>query len=123
MKPGWGVGAVVAVLLSLAAYLFNITDALRTVSLMLLLAGLWTITTALALVEPKDRNFYAGWGIVVAFLSLFAYIPLNYTFGLIVLAVVALIVLSVFVGRTPRVIAQTTSRPQPAGETPAANPS
>lgn len=118
MKPSWGVGALVAVLVSVAVYLFGILDIEHSVSLILLLVGLWTLVAAFVIEDQKDRSYYSGWGVVIAFLSLFAFIPLNYTFGLIILAVVALIVLTVYVGRTPKVIAEATTSPPPAGGTP-----
>lgn len=52
---------MVAVLLSAAAYLFGLVKSPSyTVSLALLLIGLWTIACALTIVERKDRNYYGG---------------------------------------------------------------
>ncbi len=75
MKPSWGVGTTIAVLLSIVVYLVGIVDLRGMVSLALLLCGLWTLVAAFTIVEQKDRNYYSGWGIVIAALSLFEFIP------------------------------------------------
>ena len=121
MKPGWGVGMIVAILLSVAVFLFNAVDLKGMVSLLLLLCGLWTVVAAFAIVERKDRNYYSGWGVVIAALSLFDFIPLNYTIALVLLAIVALIIINVYIGKAPKIYAAATNPPSPAGETPAAS--
>jgi hypothetical protein len=118
---GIGTGMIVAVLLSAAAYLFGLVKSPSyTVSLALLLIGLWTIACALTIVERKDRNYYGGWGVVIAVLSLFAFLPLQYAIGLLLLALVALILLYAYTGRTDKIIAAARTPPAPAGGTPAA---
>ena len=119
VRPGWGIGALIAILLSFAAYLFGLLTVEQTASTILLLVGLWTIVVAF-LGDSKDRTYYSGWGVVLAVLSLFAFIPFYYTVGLILIAVVALIILSVYAGRAPKAYAAATNPPRPAGETPAA---
>ena len=120
MRMSWGVGALVSVLLGVVVFLFGILSLEQSISLMLLLVGLWTVAVAFTAAESKDRSYYSGWGVVIAFLSLFAYIPFNYTLGLLLLAVVALILLNVFMGRAPKTFTAATNPPRPAGETPAA---
>jgi hypothetical protein len=118
-RLGWGVGIIVAILLSVAAYSFGL-HANYTFSLGLLLVGLWTVVSALFLVDQKDRWYYTGWGVVLAFLSLFAFLPAGYTIGLVLIAIVALILLYVYVGGSSRMIAAGRAQPAPAGGTPAA---
>lgn len=120
MKRGWGVGVVVAVLLSVAAGLIGVVGVQGMVSLMLLLIGGWTFVSALVFVESRDRAFYAGWGVVIAGLSLSYVLPLRYALALILLAVVVLIVVTAYFGRTPKLYTAATSPPSPSGETPAA---
>ena len=120
LKPSWGIGTVIAILLSVVAYLFNLVNFTHMVSLLLLLCGTWTVVSGFIVIEPKDRMYYVSWGVVVAAMSLFAYLPANYAVGLILLAVVALIVIAVYLGKTPRVVAAATAPTAPAGETPAA---
>jgi hypothetical protein len=120
VKLGWGVGMIVAILLSAAAFSFGFVDLSHAVSLGLLLVGLWTIICALFLVERKDRWYYSGWGVVLAFLSLFAFLPTGYTIGLVLIAIVALILLYVYVGGTNKMITAARAPPSSAGETPAA---
>ncbi|GEM_PF-788315 len=119
-RLGWGVGIVVAILLSAAAYSFGLVGPDRAISLGLLLVGLWTIVTGLFLVDQKDRWYYSGWGVVLAFLSLFAFLPAGYTIGLVLIAIVALILLYVYVGGSGKMIAAARTPPAPAGGTPAA---
>ena len=113
---------IVAVLLSAAAYLFGLVKSPSyTVSLALLLIGLWTIACALTIVERKDRNYYGGWGVVIAVLSLFAFLPLQYAIGLLLFALVALILLYAYTGRTDKIITAARTPPAPTGGTPAAS--
>jgi hypothetical protein len=90
------------------------------ISLGLLLVGLWTVVCALLLVAQKDRWYYSGWGVVLAFLSSFAYLPAGYTIGLVLIAIVALILLYVYVGQSSKMITAARTPTAPAGETPAA---
>ncbi len=119
-RLGWGAGIIVAILLSAAAFSFGLVDLDRTISLGLLLVGLWTIVCALFLVDQKDRWYYSGWGVVLAFLSLFAVLPAGYTIGLVLIAIVALILLYVYVGGSGRMVTAARAPPAPAGGTPAA---
>jgi hypothetical protein len=122
VKISWGVGEIVAILLSLISYLFNLTNPEYTLSLFLLLSGLWTLTAGLVIVDKKDRTYYSSWGVVVAVLSAFAFLPLNYAFGLVLVAVVALILLTAFNFRSGKMYtAATASSPSTTGETPAAS--
>jgi len=119
-RLSWGVGIIIAILLSAAVYSLGIVGFSHTISLGLLLVGLWTIVCALLLVDQKDRWYYSGWGVVLAFLSLFAFLPAGYTIGLVLVAIVALILLYVYLGGSSRMITAARAPPTPAGETPAA---
>jgi len=119
-RLSWGIGIVVAILLSTAAYSFGLVGPNYAISLLLLLVGLWTIVCAIFLVDRKDRWYYSGWGVVLAFLSLFAFLPAGYTIGLVLVAIVALILLYVYVGGTSTMITAARAPPSSAGETPAA---
>ncbi|MDG7006814.1 MAG: hypothetical protein JRN06_01065 [Nitrososphaerota archaeon] len=120
MKPGWGIGMIVAVLVSVAMGLIGSLPPQATISLLLLLAGLWTILAALFVVDRKDRSYYSAWGVVIAALSLAYLIPLQYQLALILLAIVALIIINIYIGRTPKLYEAATSPSPPAGPTPAA---
>ena len=121
MKLGWGTGEVVVVLMSLASYLFGL-DYKDAISVFLLFTGLWTLATGLFLVEKRDRTYYSSWGVVVAILSVYVFLPLNYVIGLILVAIVALILLTAFNFRSGRMFtAATQSSPATTGETPAAS--
>ncbi len=120
-RLGWGAGVIIAVLLSAAAFLFNLVNISTTISLAFLLVGLWTITSAFFVVERKDRTFYAGWGVVLAVLSLFEFLGPAYTIGLLLVAVVALILLYAYTGRAGKELTAATHPPTSAGGTPAAS--
>jgi phage-related holin len=120
MKPGWGVGIIVAILLSVAVWLFGIVNLAGMVSMVLLLCGLWTLVASFAIVELKDRSYYMGWGVVIAALSLFDFIPFNYTIALILMAIVALIIINVYLGRTPKMYEAATTPTPSGGGTPVA---
>ncbi len=122
LKAGWGIGTLIAILFSVVVYLLNIVDLRGLASLILLLCGLWTLLSAFVIVERKDRSYYSGWGIVLASLSLFDFIPFNYTIALVILAIIALIIINVYIGKTPKLFTAATSSPAPVGGTPAAWP-
>ena len=123
MKPGWGIGTVISIVLSIVVYLVGIVDLKGLVSLILLLFGLWTLVSAFVIVDRKDRSYYSGWGVVMAVLSLFYFAPsLNYTIALVLVAIIALIIINVYVGKAPKMFTAATSSPPPAGVTPAALP-
>jgi hypothetical protein len=121
VKPGWGIGTIVAILVSVAVWLLNIVNFSGMISLILLLCGLWTVVAAFVLVETRDRTYYSAWGVVIAALSLFNFIPLNYTIALILLAIVALIIINVYVGKAPKIFEAATTPTPTGGGTPAAS--
>jgi amino acid transporter len=121
------VGIGIAVLLSLAVYFFGFFGSYTTLqaveymfSTIFLLTGLWTLVSAFAIVEANDRTFYSLWGIVFACVSLFAYVPPNFAIGILLIALVVLIILVYFTGRTQKEFTTATKPPQPAGDLPAA---
>ena len=120
LKPGWGVGTIVAILVSVAVYLFGIVNFYGMVSMLLLLCGLWTLVAAFVIVELKDRSYYMGWGVVIAALSLFDFIPFNYTIALVLMAIVVLILVNVYLGKAPKMYNAASTPPPGGGGTPAA---
>jgi hypothetical protein len=123
MKLSWGMGELVVILFSIAVYLFfPALGVSYTISLLLLLSGLWTLANGVFFVEKKDRNYYVSWGVVIAVLSAFAFLPANYALGLVLIAVVALILFTAYTYRSGKMYtAATSSPPAPGGETPAAS--
>jgi hypothetical protein len=120
MRPTWAAGAIVAVAMGVVVLASGIFNPKEAVSLVLLLVGLWTIIFAFTLAERKDRNYYVGWGAVLAALSLFDLLPMNYAYVLIILAIVALIIINVYIGKTPKIYTAATNPPPAGGGTPAA---
>lgn len=127
MKASWGIGVGVGILASLAAYFFGVFGSFTTLqaveylfSTMFLLIGIWTLVSAFAIVEVKDRTFYALWGVILAAVSLFAYVPANYAIGILLVALIVLILLVFYSGRTQKEFTTATRPAAPAGDTPAA---
>lgn len=121
LKLGYGAGIIIVVLLSAAVWLIGLIDLARMFSLMLLLGGLWTVVAAFTIFDVSERSFYLGWGVVVAALSTFdIFNNFNYTIALILIAIVALILINVYIGRTPKMYSAATTRPA-GGGTPAAS--
>jgi hypothetical protein len=109
MKPGYGLGVLVVVLLTAAVALLGLLGPQGAVSMGLLLAGLWTIAAAFFLVAAKERSYYAGWGIIITGLSFTYYIPVQDAVGLILIAIVALIVVTAYFARAPRVVPEAAN--------------
>lgn len=82
------------VLLPLAFLLFGVLSFVQTVSAILLLSGLWTLAFGLFMERKDERLYYSGFGVVVILLSTFLFIQFRYTAGLVLVAVVALAVIS-----------------------------
>lgn len=113
MKPSYGLGILVVVLIAAAAALLGAGLSLS-VSLAMLLAGLWTLVAAFTLVGSGERGYYAGWGVILACLSLSYFIPIQDAIALILIAIVGLIVASAYYTRAPK------AAPSPAGGAPSA---
>ena len=119
MKVGVGIGVIIGILLSVVAYLVDVVNLYGMISLMFLLVGLWILVSAFINVDPKDRFYYTSWGVIIAFLALFYFIPPNYTIALIILAIIALIITNVYTRRTPKISTAANSPAQALGSTPA----
>jgi hypothetical protein len=114
MKPSLGIGVLIAVLISIAVGLLGLLDLKGTVSMALLLSGLWIVLGAFLIEGSKDRAFYAGWGIIIAGLSLSYFIPIVDALAVIILAIVGLIVVTTYYARAPKVGTMPSSTPTPA---------
>ena len=120
MRPGWGIGTVIAVLLAVAVGLLFSLSLQAIISLLLFMVGVWTVVAAFTVVDRKDRSYFSAWGAVIAAISLSYLVPLQYELALILLAVIAIIVVNLYIGRTPKVFEAATNPSPPAGTTPAA---
>lgn len=119
MRPiGLGVGIIIAILLSVISFLFGLTTPLATVSLLLLLVGLWILAFG-AFLSQKDRIYLSGWGLVLALLATFLVLPIQYTIGLVLAAIVALILVTYLRGSSSP---QKTSRHEEREATPPRGP-
>jgi hypothetical protein len=79
--------------------------------LILFLGGLWTVAFGAVFGGRKDRLYNVGFGIIVAVLSTFIFLPPQYTAGLVVISIVGLILASI-VARPktgPRTVTQRVS--------------
>ena len=89
-RIGLGVGLVATVLLPLAQLLFGALNAGQTIPAILLLSGLWTLVFGLFMEAKQERLYYSGFGVIVALLSTYLFIHVQYTVGLVLVALVAL---------------------------------
>ena len=127
MKVGWGIGVVIAVLASLAAFFFGLFGTLYSPSALYLLAasmlslsGIWTVLSGFLVVEAKDRTYYSVWGVVMFCLSLFAFLPPAYAAGILIVAIIVLILLVIYEGSSQKLVAAGTNPRAPPGGSPAA---
>ena len=97
MKMQLGMGLIVAVLVPLALFLFEVLKLAGAIASMLLLGGLWILVFGVTLGEKVDRLYNVGMGLIIAVLSAFYFIPVRFALGLIVVAVIAMVVLSLVV--------------------------
>jgi len=97
LKIGLGIGLLVAVLLPVALVLFGIVDYAHAAALVLLLGGLWTVIFGLTFASKRDRLYDAGFGIIIVVFSTFIVLPLQYTAGLVVVSIIAVILASILV--------------------------
>jgi len=93
-RIGLGIGLIVTVLLPVAFLLFGILRLVQTVSTILLLSGLWAFVFGLLMENKEERLYYSGFGVIVALLSTFNFIPFRYTAGLVIVAIVVLALVS-----------------------------
>lgn len=84
-------------LISLALLLFNVLSTVNAVAAMLLLNGLWFIVFGVSFSAERERMYFIGWGLVVAVLSTFAFLQWQYALGLEVVAVLVVVLATVFV--------------------------
>ncbi|MGH9919207.1 MAG: hypothetical protein ACRD6W_10135 [Nitrososphaerales archaeon] len=89
-RIGLGVGLIATILLPLALLLFSVLKPLETLSAILLLSGLWALVFGVMMENKQERLYYSGFGAIVAILSTFHFISLEYTAGLVLVAFVAL---------------------------------
>ncbi len=89
---GLGIGLIIAVLLPVAILLFGVLTPVQTVSAILLMSGLWTLLFGVLWADKASRLYFSGYGVIAAVLSTFLFLPIQYTAGLVVLAIVGLVV-------------------------------
>ena len=85
-----GIGFLIAFLLSIATYLFGATGPKETIALFLVLVGIWTVTFG-ALMAKNSELYISGWGVVIILLATFIILPIQYTAGLVIVGIVAVI--------------------------------
>jgi hypothetical protein len=95
LKVGLGIGLIVCLLAPLAALLFGVLTVFEAVAAILLLGGLWTVIFGLLFGNRRERLYHVGFGIIVAVLSTFVFLPIQYTAGLVIVSIIALVLASV----------------------------
>jgi len=100
-----GIGLVIAVLLPIALWLFEILTFYGALAGILLMAGLWILVFGVTFGARPDRLYNVAMGFIIAILCTFYFIPARFTLGLVLVAAIAMVVLSV-VARPRRVAAK-----------------
>lgn len=93
MRLAYGEGIIVAVLLPMVLYLFNIVTIYYAFFLVVLLFGLWTVVSSFLLVGREELRVYLVWGVILSCASSVFVIAFAYALGLILVGIIA----SVFV--------------------------
>ena len=91
MKPSFGIGIILATLVSFVLFLFGIVNYAWLGAMLLLLNGLWIVVYGVMEAERRDKLYYAGWGLIMAGLSTFVVLPLAYVFGVVLVLIIAVI--------------------------------
>ena len=107
MGLGYGSGLAVAILLAIVLNLLGVTNALQSVSTLLLFTGLWTVIYGLAM--HVEKLYYVGWGGSVAVLSTFIVLPLAYTVALVLIVIIVLIIINARLRRATEVVSRPAS--------------
>ncbi|HVC27564.1 MAG TPA: hypothetical protein VND40_05330 [Nitrososphaerales archaeon] len=89
-RIGLGAGLIATVLLPIAFLLFGLLKAGQTLPAILLLSGLWVLVFGLMMEGKQERLYYSGFGAMVALLSTYLFVPVQYTVGLVLVALVVL---------------------------------
>ena len=97
-----GIGLVIAFLISIAALLFGVVGPKQTIALFLVLVGIWTVTFG-ALMSKSSELYISGWGVVIILLATFIILPIQYTVGLVLVGIVA-VILFYYLGTTRKPI-------------------
>ncbi|MDA4123263.1 MAG: hypothetical protein OK456_08810 [Thaumarchaeota archaeon] len=97
MRVQLGIGLVIAVLIPIALWLFEILTFYGALAGILLMAGLWILVFGVAFGARPDRLYNVAMGLIIAILCTFYFIPARFTVGLVLVAAIAMIVLSVVV--------------------------
>lgn len=94
-----GIGLVIAVLVPIALWLFEILTFYGALAGILLMAGLWIWILAFGVTfgARPDRLYNVAMGLIIAILCTFYFIPARFTLGLVLVAAIAMVVLSVAV--------------------------
>lgn len=99
MKVGFGAGLIICFLLPIVLLLFGVLGVAQAAAAILLLGGLWGVAYGILFAKDRDRFYDVSFGIVVAMLSTFDFLPIAYVVGLVLLSVIAIVVSSITVGR------------------------
>jgi len=91
LKPSFGIGIILATLVSLVVFLFGLVNYAWLAALLLLLNGLWILVYGAIEAERRDKLYYAGWGLIMAGLSTFVVLPPAYTLGVVLVLIIAVI--------------------------------
>ena len=102
LKLGFGEGAAILTLLPFVLALLGIGNLLGSLTLVIILNGLWIIVNAFIQKSKRDRMHLLSWGLVVAAISSIFIAPFQYTIALVLIAVIISVLMNVFTRSEPK---------------------
>ncbi len=105
-RVGFASGVVVAVLIGPIIYLLGIASPLLSLSIIFLIAGIWTVLYGVWF--TSDKVYWIGWGGLIAILSTFYVLPLQYTAALVLIVIVGLIIFTSIRSRNAKTAASVS---------------
>jgi predicted branched-subunit amino acid permease len=116
MAVSRNLGLIVCIVLPIALLLFGVVTDFEAVGLVLLLSGLWIAIFGALFAANREKSYYVGLGGLIAVVSTFVVLPVQYTVGLLLVAIIAIVLALMVLGArshastiraTPRVANQT----------------
>lgn len=108
-----GIGLIIAVLVPIALFLFTVLNLSGMIAAILLLAGLWILVFGVTFGARVDRLYNVAMGLIIAILCTFDFIPARFALGLVVVAIIAMVVVSIFVRPKPARMGMVAQGAQP----------
>ena len=95
LKLGFGEILILIILSGVALFLLEIFDVTQTFAFLMIGVGLWSVIFGIAIARSDERQYYVGWGVVVAVFASVFFVPLQYALALVLIAMVLIATISI----------------------------